>query len=105
MKVLTLLVVLACAVACKCTPGFHRVNLASWGYNHFAQLGIGRTSIVEGVSQVIVPDPSWFASSGAVPSFTDISCGEIHCIGLSASQSLYVWGSNRDGQLGAQAMV
>ena len=72
-------------------------TLWAWGDNTFGQLGVGSNLQGNQPQQVLTPgstgnfDSNWVA----------ISAGGSHSLGLQADGSLWVWGDNSLGQLGA----
>lgn len=68
-------------------------SLFSMGSNQYGQCGIG----VMGEERL----SSWHEIVCPV-SFTSLACGAFHSCAISAGGELFVWGSNREGQLGPQ---
>jgi alpha-tubulin suppressor-like RCC1 family protein len=65
--------------------------LYSWGDNFFGQIGIN--SSVSASSPVLVSGP-------AGTSWTSVSAGADHTMGITTAGLLYGWGYNNDGQIG-----
>ncbi len=65
-----------------------------WGRNDAGQLGVSRLS---------VPWSSTPLEVAGGHTFTTVGCGEGYSCGLTASQEVYCWGTNRDGRLGIGA--
>jgi len=66
-------------------------NALSWGLNRCGQLGLGlRTDL----DNILEPTP--------IPNhkFSKIYCGANHTFGADLEQNVWVWGHNRNGQLG-----
>lgn len=64
----------------------------TWGYGEYGQLGSGRAEIAKA-------DPAQVSRFGS-GSISSIACGSYHNLCVTSSGDLYVWGRNRDGQLG-----
>lgn len=62
-----------------------------WGSNIFGQLGNNKDGSAS-TPKLIIPIKDIFIDQ--------ISCGENHCLALSATGELYGWGTNKKGQLG-----
>lgn len=67
-------------------------RLYSWGKNHHRQLGLGRVSDFESKAQLV--------KKLTAEKIKQVACGGTHVAALTESNKLYVWGRNRDGQLG-----
>lgn len=68
-------------------------HVYGWGYDNAGQLGTGCTS-----SQCATP----VEVAGLPSDITEVSEGGEHSLALTASGSVYAWGSNSDDQLGSQ---
>jgi alpha-tubulin suppressor-like RCC1 family protein len=66
-------------------------TLWAWGFNANGQLGIGGTSNANPSPLQIGLDSDW----------SDISTGAFHALALKSNGTLWAWGSNGAGQLGA----
>lgn len=64
----------------------------TWGYGEYGQLGQGKSEIARAT-----PEQISRMKSDAVDS---IACGSYHNLYVKRNGELYVWGRNRDGQLG-----
>lgn len=64
----------------------------AWGFNNWGQVGKGTTSY---------QDKQYFPLKiGIDTDWTDVSCGDHHCVALKTSGAIWGWGSNDIGQLG-----
>src|SRR5690606_37285923 len=63
----------------------------AWGYNGHGQLGIGNNTNCS--TPTLVPAPN------GIP-FDFICCGNSHTIAINKQNTCYVWGYNRNGELG-----
>ncbi|HLX53033.1 MAG TPA: hypothetical protein VKR58_03800 [Aquella sp.] len=61
-----------------------------WGRNDFGQLGLGDTTNRNSPTELSLSNLKFMA----------ISCGMNHVIALTHTGKLFVWGNNKDGQLG-----
>jgi alpha-tubulin suppressor-like RCC1 family protein len=68
----------------------------AWGKNDQGQLGNGTAS----TQTVFLPTVVQKASGGELTNIVSISAGDAHCMALAADGSVYVWGSDGNGQLG-----
>ena len=66
----------------------------AFGSNHYGQLGVGDNKARE-VAERVKCLPG---------SITQIACGNDHCLAIDNEYTLYVWGSNRYGQLGDETL-
>ena len=66
-------------------------QLYAWGVNTHGQCGIdtkgteGNHSVVEGLADAKIKQ---------------VACGDVHSLALDYDGNLYIWGSNKQGQLG-----
>jgi trimeric autotransporter adhesin len=65
-------------------------TLWAWGNNSDGQLGGGYTNV------------NWETpvQVGTANNWTEVACGELHCLALKSDGSLWAWGSNYYGQVG-----
>lgn len=86
--------------------GYHSLGLASngklysWGDNMWGQLGNGDNVNAAGPTQVNLPAG---VSDGF--SYTAISAGGTHSLGLGNNGKLYSWGDNAYGELGVESNI
>lgn len=60
-----------------------------WGYGEYGQLGDGSNTVAAGTP----------VSANHLSNVTQIECGVYHCMAVTQSGALYLWGRNRDGQV------
>ncbi len=65
-------------------------SLWAWGRNNHGQLGIGSTDLNKTSPQYVELNTSW----------SSVSAGEDHSLGIKSDASLWSWGFNSNGQLG-----
>jgi len=71
--------------------------LYAWGYNGYGQLGINTISVPAMSSPVLVSGPA-----GA--SWSVVSAGAQHTLGVTTTGLLYGWGNNNSGQVGINSL-
>jgi alpha-tubulin suppressor-like RCC1 family protein len=94
---------LGSGVARICTGGYFSCalvtggNVACWGQNNYAQLGLGSTTPSFYNTPQLVHNPS---GSGPLTGIVDIDCGSSHACALTSGTEMLCWGANFYGNIG-----
>ncbi|MBU6375573.1 MAG: putative Ig domain-containing protein [Bdellovibrionales bacterium] len=81
------------------TCGITSTNiLKCWGYNHFGQVGNGKSGTSGPTKLAHEPSPVLIDSG---TSYSAVGTGQDHTCGITTQNVLKCWGSNSDGQLGS----
>lgn len=74
-------------------------TLYVWGYSYLGRTGHSNRAIVDEPTAVTIYD------SSILGGFTEISCGHHHMVGIDHLGNVFVWGSNKYGQLGMSNFI